>query len=157
MSVPALEPLPPDAWRPAMPLGFGAARIMLWVLLFVNMAGLVWNPYQAASRFRPALVLDFLWHYAAYPAAFASLEGLALWWLSRRRPAGAVLGAAIFCFQAFRMLFEPVSSELAYRNQVELAAGRVVTGMIALVMLTGAFAFGRSARLLGGRSHSNVL
>jgi len=157
MTIPGLEPLPPDVWRPAMPPGFDAARIMLWVFLFVNIAGAVWNPYQAAARFRPGHVLALLWHYSAYPAAFASLEALALWWLSRRRPAGAILGAAIFCFHALRMLLEPVSPELAYRNQVEFAVGRVATGMIALLMLAGAFVLGRSARMLGRSSQSNVV
>jgi hypothetical protein len=96
--------------------------------------------------------LAFLWTVDASSAALAAFDGLALFWLERRRPVGYYLAAVAILTHAIRIHVLAAYSNVQPANQVESVTAGIVMWAITAALLWLVAVFYRAARLAEGSS-----
>lgn len=128
------------------PWGYSAGRI---ALLFVAVLNLIWatvGAYRAVTVVRSERIFEYAWNFVAYPAAFAALGALAIWWLRRERAAGAVLGSLLLVFHGGRTLLDATSGA-GYPSGTSRVPGQVFEGTIGACFVVCAISLAIAARM----------
>jgi hypothetical protein len=133
-----------------LPSGITAARLTLLGIFLVAATGILWQVFQLIPRAGAGRALAFLWTGGALATALAAFEGLALFWVERRRRLGYYMAAVAVLVYAVRMHVVAAYSNVQPQSPVESVGAGIVTWAITAVFLWAAAVFYRAARLANG-------
>jgi hypothetical protein len=140
-----LGPLPPLVWGPELPFGHNAARLTLWGYLIITGTGALWRAWEGAVRVVPERRVEFLWTFAAYPAALALLHALTLLSLERQRAAGAFGGAGLLAYHAARGVWlMSLGGGIQPTNETERLVAQAIQGALTILLVCGALVLARA-------------
>jgi hypothetical protein len=130
-----------------LPSGITTARLTLLGMFMVAATGSLWQVFQLMPRVGAGRALAFLWTGGALATALAVLDGLALFWVERRRRIGYYMASVAVLVYTVRMHVVGAYSNVQPQSRVESVGAGIVTWAITAFFLWAAAVFYRAARL----------